>query len=52
MIAMYKSIILRHPVILLEDPFADDDFEPWQALFQQVSQVIEIVGDGLLATNP
>jgi enolase len=36
--------------VLLEDPFAQDDWEAWTA-FNKTCK-IELVGDDLLATNP
>lgn len=39
----------NYPIVLLEDPFGQDDWAAW-ATFNQSSQV-ELVGDDLLATN-
>lgn len=46
---LYLSLLDRYPIILLEDPFAEDDWNAWQS-FRQVCPV-ELVGDDLLATN-
>lgn len=47
--ALYKSLLDRYPIILLEDPFAEDDWNAWQAFNKDCS--VELVGDDLLATN-
>lgn len=47
--ALYQSIIDRYPIILLEDPFTEDDWESWQAFNKNCP--VELVGDDLLATN-
>ncbi|KIV88578.1 phosphopyruvate hydratase [Exophiala mesophila] len=46
---LYHELIQRYPIALLEDPFAQDDWDAWVA-FNQTCQV-ELVGDDLLATN-
>ena len=46
---LYLSLTRDYPIILLEDPFAEDDWEAWQS-FKKVCPV-ELVGDDLLATN-
>ncbi|KAI5296787.1 hypothetical protein KEM55_005601, partial [Ascosphaera atra] len=50
--ALYKDLIAKYPIRLLEDPFAaDDEWESWAKLKQEVGDDVEIVGDDLLATN-
>ena len=39
----------KYPIILLEDPFAEDDWPAWGAFKKDCP--IELVGDDLLATN-
>jgi enolase len=46
---LYNGLIEKYPVILLEDPFAQDDWGAWEA-FDKTCK-IELVGDDLLATN-
>ncbi|RHZ50513.1 enolase [Aspergillus thermomutatus] len=47
---LYRSLLDRYPIILLEDPFAEDDWAAWRTFNQNCR--IELVGDDLLATNP
>lgn len=46
---LYRNLLDRYPIVLLEDPFAEDDWTAWTA-FNKTCQV-ELVGDDLLATN-
>ncbi len=40
----------EYPIVAIEDPFSEEDWEGWQAL--SLKSKILIVGDDLLATNP
>lgn len=46
---IYRRLINQYPIILLEDPFAEDDWGSW-CEFNKTCQ-IELVGDDLLVTN-
>lgn len=46
---LYQDLLARYPIVLLEDPFGQDDWETWVE-FQKTCP-IELVGDDLLATN-
>eukprot|EP00160_Parvularia_atlantis_P013864 Unigene3123_Nuclearia_a/m.9582 Unigene3123_Nuclearia_a/g.9582 ORF Unigene3123_Nuclearia_a/g.9582 Unigene3123_Nuclearia_a/m.9582 type:complete len:434 (+) Unigene3123_Nuclearia_a:71-1372(+) len=47
---MYISFTKDYPVVSIEDPFDQDDFESYKHLTSQVTQ--QIVGDDLTVTNP
>merc|ERR1712117_81298 len=47
---MYKGFIKNYPVVSIEDPFDQDDWEGYKKLTAATS--IQIVGDDLLVTNP
>jgi len=49
---IYKKFIAEYPIISIEDPYDQDDWEHYHALTQTVSTDIQIVGDDLLVTNP
>jgi len=49
MIALYHDLIKAYPLVLLEDPFGENDWSTW-AQFNKTC-AIELVGDDLLATN-
>lgn len=42
----------KYPLILLEDPLAEDDWAGWTTLTNQLGANRQIVGDDLLTTNP
>ncbi|KAK5089834.1 hypothetical protein LTR05_000001 [Lithohypha guttulata] len=47
--ALYHKILAEYPVVLLEDPFAQDDWSSWTIFNKNCA--VELVGDDLLATN-
>lgn len=48
----YKVWHERYPLISLEDPFAQDEWETWQQFMKMYGQQIQVVGDDLYATSP
>ncbi|MCJ1404992.1 hypothetical protein MMC11_008218 [Xylographa trunciseda] len=49
MIALYHDLIKAYPLVLLEDPFGENDWATWAQFHKTCA--IELVGDDLLATN-
>jgi len=49
---LYKEFVRDFPVISIEDPFDQDDWEGYQKLTSAIGKEIQIVGDDLLVTNP
>ncbi|KAI5568882.1 hypothetical protein POPTR_012G057500v4 [Populus trichocarpa] len=47
---LYKDFVKEFPIVSIEDPFDQDDWNSWASL--QSSVDIQIVGDDLLVTNP
>ncbi|XP_059158520.1 enolase-like, partial [Physella acuta] len=47
---VYKGFVSKYPVISIEDPFDQDDWEAWSKYTAEAG--IQIVGDDLLVTNP
>jgi enolase len=52
MIAFYEGLIRDYPVVSIEDPLAEDDWEGWVAITEALDERIQIVGDDLFVTNP
>jgi len=50
--AHYKELIHKYPIISVEDPFDQDDFESYHQLTEAVGKTVQVVGDDLLVTNP
>ncbi|KAK5075961.1 phosphopyruvate hydratase [Lithohypha guttulata] len=47
---MYKSLSEKYPIVSIEDPFAEDDWEAWSYFFKTTD--FQLVGDDLTVTNP
>ncbi|MBP7875773.1 phosphopyruvate hydratase [Candidatus Woesebacteria bacterium] len=47
----YQKIRSLYNVLLIEDPFDDDDTDMWKAITAELGETSKIVGDNLLATN-
>ncbi|KAB2607706.1 enolase-like [Pyrus ussuriensis x Pyrus communis] len=49
---LYKSFASEYPIVSIEDPFDQDDWEHYAKMTAEVGEKIQIVGDDLLVTNP
>lgn len=47
---LYKSLASKYPIVSIEDPFAEDDWEAWSYFYK--TSDFQIVGDDLTVTNP
>jgi len=52
LIAFYKDIIDRYPIVTIEDPFDQDDWDNWSKFCAEVGKDVQVVGDDLTVTNP
>ncbi|KAI5062147.1 hypothetical protein GOP47_0023197 [Adiantum capillus-veneris] len=52
LIELYKSFTEEFPIVSIEDPFDQDDWEHYSKFTAQIGQKVQIVGDDLLVTNP
>src|SRR6478736_423971 len=50
--AFYADLIGAYPLVSLEDPLAEDDWDGWIQLTSLVGDKVQIVGDDLFVTNP
>ncbi len=51
MVQFYQSLVAKHPIILIEDGLAEDDWEGWKVLTDELGRKIQIVGDDIFVTN-
>jgi len=51
LLGFYRDLIKRYPIIFLEDPFAESDWDSFQEITKRVGKEIIIFGDDLLTTN-
>ena len=47
----YEDIAGKYPIILMEDPFAEDDWDGFVAITERLGNKIQIVGDDIFVTN-
>jgi enolase len=52
MIQYYKELVEKYPIISIEDGLAEDDWEGWQILTQELGERVQLVGDDVFVTNP
>ncbi|KAH7326688.1 Enolase, C-terminal TIM barrel domain-containing protein [Stachybotrys elegans] len=50
--ALYSDLCKKYPIVSIEDPFAEDDWEAWSYFYKTEGAKIQIVGDDLTVTNP
>jgi len=51
MVRLYEDWVEKYPIISLEDPLAEDDWEGWKALTEALGGKVQIVGDDIFVTN-
>ncbi|MDO8598833.1 MAG: phosphopyruvate hydratase [bacterium] len=49
--ALFEKWIAKYPLVSIEDPFAEDDWDNWKELTARVGKSTQIVGDDLFVTN-
>ncbi len=52
LIENYKNMCARYPIVSLEDPLDEEDFNGWRKLTEVLGGSIQLVGDDLFVTNP
>ncbi|MEO6533705.1 MAG: phosphopyruvate hydratase [Pseudolysinimonas sp.] len=50
--AYFEGLVADYPLITIEDPLAEDDWDGYVALTEALGSKIQIVGDDLFVTNP
>jgi enolase len=52
MAGIYAEWLDAYPIVSLEDPLAEEDWDGWQQMTASVGDRVQIVGDDLFVTNP
>jgi enolase len=52
MSAYYAELAANYPLVSIEDPLAEDDWEGWAHLNAELGSKLQLVGDDLFVTNP
>jgi len=50
-ISYYKRLTSSYPIKSIEDPFAEEDWESWKKITNEIGKSVQIVGDDLFVTN-
>ncbi len=51
LIAHWKQLAEKYPIISIEDPLDEEDWEGWQLLTKELGDRVQLVGDDLFVTN-
>jgi enolase len=51
MTAYYVDLVSSYPIVSLEDPLDEDDWEGWKTITDELGDRVQIVGDDLFVTN-
>ena len=51
MIAYYRRLIERFPIVSIEDGLTEDDWKGWSQMTEQLGEKIQLVGDDLFVTD-
>ncbi len=51
LIAHWKSLVEKYPIISIEDGLDEEDWEGWQQMTRELGGKVQLVGDDLFVTN-
>ncbi len=51
LVAYYKELVAKYPIVSIEDGLSEDDWESWAFLSKELGRQIQLVGDDLFVTN-
>lgn len=52
LIDYYEELIDKYPILSIEDGLAEQDWDGWEIMTDQLGSTIQIVGDDIFVTNP
>ena len=52
MVTYYEKLIRDYPLVSIEDPLSEDEWDAWTALTAEIGNRVQLVGDDLFVTNP
>jgi enolase len=52
MSAYYGELVDAYPLVSIEDPLFEDDWDGWKTITEQLGDKVQLVGDDLFVTNP
>ena len=51
LVAYWAHLVNTYPIVSIEDGMAEDDWDGWSALTQELGNKVQLVGDDLFVTN-
>ena len=52
LIKYYEDLLSNYPIVSIEDPMAENDWEGWKQITKALGDKVQLVGDDLFTTNP
>jgi enolase 1/2/3 len=52
MVAYYAEMVERYPILSIEDGLAEQDWDGWELMTDQLEASVQLVGDDIFVTNP
>ena len=52
LISYYGDLVANYPLVSIEDPLSEEDWDGWKAITDALGAKVQIVGDDLFVTNP
>jgi enolase len=52
MVAYYAEMVERYPILSIEDGLAEQDWDGWELMTDQLESSVQLVGDDIFVTNP
>ena len=52
MVEYYAELVASYPLVSIEDPLDEEDWEGWNAMTERLGDKTQLVGDDLFVTNP
>lgn len=51
LINMYKNLVAKYPILSIEDPLDEEDWNGWEKVTEELGGKVQLVGDDLFVTN-
>ena len=51
-VSYYEKLISDYPLVSIEDPLSEDEWDAWKSLTTEIGSRVQLVGDDLFVTNP
>lgn len=52
MVKYYEELVSKYPLVSIEDPLSEDEWDAWASLNKELGDRVQLVGDDLFVTNP